>query len=77
VPAFYNGECPEYMQRDGEQKARMNRGKEEGSSGAQWVFKSGIGVKCCVPIQLLKLHPKRMYTFYEDKVHTFECVAKE
>jgi len=32
---------------------------------------------CCVQIRLLILRPKSMYSFCEEKVHTFECVAKE
>jgi len=37
---------------------------------------------CCyhintAPIRLLILRPKSMYSFCEEKVHTFECVAKE
>jgi len=32
---------------------------------------------CCVPIRLLILRPKSMYSFCEEKVHTFECVTKE
>ncbi len=31
---------------------------------------------CCVPIRLLILCPKSMYSFCEEKVHTFEYVAE-
>ncbi len=31
---------------------------------------------CCVPIRLLILCPKSMYSFCEEEVHTFEYVAE-
>ncbi len=31
---------------------------------------------CCIPIRLLMLCPKSMYSFCEEKVHTFEYIAE-
>ncbi len=39
-----------------------------------WVYISWFW--CCVPIRLLILCTKSMYTFCEEKVHTFEYVAE-